>query len=130
MRRLLLGSLFVLASAILIVGASLFSFSSDTVRPAAAQVAVTVIGPLPPSQICLPMAPLPNSGTNPTFITPICPPPPLPPFPNGDGVLIRSYKVSAAVTDQIAVTQITLDFVNQGVRPAEIEGQSPLTGAL
>jgi Ca-activated chloride channel family protein len=126
MRRLWFRGLLFIALTVLIVGIGLFATTGNAVRPADAQVAVTVIAPLQP---CLPIAPMPAQSGGATSTVPICPPPstmpPLPPV-NSDGVLIRSYKVSATITDQIAVTQLTLDFINLGNRPAEGSNLIPL----
>lgn len=80
--------------------------------------------PCPPPIGALPAIPAPNAQTAPSICATIYPPP-LPP-PSSNGVVIRSYKVSTTITDQIGVTQIDMDFVNQGERPAEGSNLIPL----
>ncbi len=85
--------------------------------------------PCPPPIVPLPAVPVPSAGAAPHIAPLPCGtiyPPPLPPpqFPNA--VVIRSYKVNATIIDQIAVTQIDLDFVNHGERPAEGSNLIPL----
>ena len=122
--------------------------AAGAVRPAAAQVSVTVIAP----SVCLPIVPVPGvqvlpaatllpnqaqrttpfclPGPRPPILPPITviavdPGRPLPPIME-NGVVIRNLTATVNIADQIANTRLSLEFFNPGNGPAEGSNLIPL----